>query len=408
MKILLATYWYLPHVGGVNTYVNVLRKELLKQGHEVDVLAHYNERNDKIYMLTTGEYLEKQKIKDRVYANVFHYYENHQPYVNHWIRWREIERYTYELAATFFNLDTYDLIHTQDIVSTRALSRVKPDGTPLVATIHGLLATEHVIAGDITSKKSLPWHYVLAEEYYGATSADRTIVPTNWLKRMLTSKMIKVPKHTLTTIPYGMDVDDLYAQYHAPTDEEIPFVKKGKKVMICPARMVPVKGHRYLLKALAKLKQKRNDFVCWLIGDGPLFHSLQSLCDQLNIRDVVHFLGQRKDVPQLLKRADMLVLPSIQDNHPFSIMEAQSVGKLVVASNAGGIPEMVKHKKTGFLFEKRNSDQLFAILHELLAKPLIGKKVAIQGKKWGQHQWASRTLYRNTMDVYMDVLKREE
>ena len=406
MRILFVTYWYLPHVGGVNTYINVLRKELLKEGHQVDVLAHHTPKNDKIYMLTTGQYIEKSKIKDVVYKNVFAYYDQYHPYVENWIRYREIERYTFELAALLFNLGQYDLIHTQDIISTRALARVKPKHVPLVATIHGLLATEHIIAGDITTKQSLKWDYVLAEEYYGAVSADLTIVPTRWLKRQLTHKRIGVPPSRLHTIPYGLDIDDFLTKYQSNSYGYIPYVEKGKTVFICPARLVPVKGHRYLLEALALLKRKRDDFTCWIVGDGKLANELQTLAQQLQIQDVVHFLGSRSDVPQLLAKSDVLILPSVQDNHPYSIMEAQVAGKLVVASTAGGIPEMVKHGVTGYLFPRKNSQALANILYYILTHPNKSKMVAQQGKAWGLRHWSPQTLLRNTKLIYQKALLR--
>lgn len=399
MKILLVTYWYLPHVGGVNTYINVLRNELIRMGHEVDVLAHHTEKNDKVYMLTTGKYVEKKKIKDIVYNKVFNYYEKHQPSVDHWIRWREIERYSFELAVSLFDLSQYDLIHTQDIISTRAVARVKPDHIPLVATIHGFLATEHIIAGDITSEKSIPWKYVLAEEYYGATSSLKTIVPTDWLKNLLTHKSVNVPSSHLTTIPYGMDINEFLTKYESPAAGYIP-LSTNKTVFICPARMVPVKGHRTLLNALAKLKEKRNDFTCWLIGSGPLLYKMQNLANQLNLQEHVYFLGDRNDVPQLLKQSDVLILPSVQDNHPFTIMEAQVAGKLVIASDAGGIPEMVKDGYSGLLFPVKDSSQLARLLYSALDDPLRRNKIALQGMKWGHKQWAPSTLANRTLEVY--------
>lgn len=404
MRILFATYWYLPHVGGVNTYINVLRKELLKIGHQVDVLAHHTPKNDKIYMLTTGQYIDKAKIKDVVYKEVYAYYDHYHPYVEDWIRWREIERYTFELAAPLFDLDQYDIIHTQDIVSTRALSRVKPKHVPLVATIHGLLATEHVHAGDIPSKRSQRWAYVLAEEYYGAVSADQTIVPTNWLKRQLSHRSIGVPRQAMKTIHYGMDIDGFLERFHSQESISYPQREKGKTVFICPARLVPVKGHRYLLEALALLKRIRQDFTCWIVGDGKLFNELQTLAQQLNLQDVVLFLGSRNDVPQLLAKSDVLVLPSVQDNHPFSIMEAQVAGKLVVASTAGGIPEMVKHGVTGYLFPPKNSHALAKTLHHVLSHPRQSKQVAQRGMIWGTRHWSPKTLLHNTMKIYRQAL----
>jgi hypothetical protein len=118
-----------PHVGGVNSYVNVLRKELMKAGHQVDVQAHHPDMQ-KFYTVHSGKYLVKEKSKQVVYLNVLTYYKTNHPYVDQW----ENVQYSYELAAVSFNLNQYDSIHTQDIISTRALSRVKPRNVPLVAT----------------------------------------------------------------------------------------------------------------------------------------------------------------------------------------------------------------------------------------------------------------------------------
>ncbi|WP_231571057.1 glycosyltransferase family 4 protein [Gordoniibacillus kamchatkensis] len=155
--------------------MDTLKQELENMGHEVDVLAHHPDMQ-KYYMSNNDRTLDKSKIKDLVYEKVFAYFEQNMPHVDPWIRRREIERYCFEVAAVSFGLNQYDLIHTQDIVSTKALWRVKPAGTPLVSTIHGCLATEFLYTGDITGKHTLPWKYVSAEERYGSTSSNATIL----------------------------------------------------------------------------------------------------------------------------------------------------------------------------------------------------------------------------------------
>lgn len=139
-------------------------------------MAHY-------YLVDGNKKINKWKIKNLVYDQVIRFYQKYLAHVDPWVRYRDVERYCYELAAALFDLDQYDIIHTQDIISTRALSRVKPSRTALVATIHGLLAKEHMIAGDIESKDSLAWKYVADEEYYGCVSANAAILPTEWLRR---------------------------------------------------------------------------------------------------------------------------------------------------------------------------------------------------------------------------------
>lgn len=404
MKILLATYWYLPHVGGVNKYVNLLKKELELLGHEVDILAHHPDMTH-YYLVNKNEKINKMKIKAVVYEKVNQFYQRYLPHVDPWVRYRDIERYTMELTAVLFDLDQYDLIHTQDIISTRALWRVKPEGIPLVATIHGLLANEHVIADQIPSKDSAHWIYVSDEEYYGAVSSDITIVPTRWLYEELT-KNFEVPHDHLTIIPYGMDVDpflDKYRQSNELEDENL----HGRWILLCPARLVPVKGHGVLLTALKLLLEERSDFECWLAGDGFLRERLEQMVNRLGLQKYVRFLGDRSDVPSLMRVADMMILPSLQDNLPFSIMEAQLVGLPVIGSTAGGIPEMITDGETGLLFEKGNSRALKEKIAQLMKHQELYQKLQENEKRFASQKWSSKMLVSQVLNAYMQVVSKK-
>ncbi|GAX91996.1 glycosyltransferase family 4 protein [Effusibacillus lacus] len=398
MKILLATYWYLPHVGGVSTYVYTLKRELEKMGHEVDIFAHHPDMQ-KYYMPNNGRYIDKPKIKDPIYEKMMTYYEQYLPQVDPWIRWRDIERYSFEAAAAVFGLKKYDLIHTQDLVSTRALWRVKSNDTPLIATIHGCLATEFIYSREIKSKNSLPWHYVSAEEYYGSTSSNITMVPTHWLKNLLSTDF-NVPGSHLTVVPYGMDINAFFKKMNAKTAVNVP---PDKKILVCPARLVPVKGHKHLLNALAKLKEERDDWLCWLIGDGRLRRKLEKQTISLNLQDHVIFMGNRQDVPALLKQADIFVLPSLQDNHPFSVMEAQVAGKAVVVSDAGGIPEMVTHKITGLISPAGESELLFQNLKRVIENDSLRCQLGENAQQWGMLQWSLDTMMERILTIYEKV-----
>lgn len=400
MKILLSTYFDLPHVGGLSAYVDILKQELENMGHEVDVFAHYPDMQ-KYYMPNNGRMLEKHKIKELIYEKVFAYYERNMPHVDPWIRWREVERYCFETAAVSFGLKQYDLIHAQDIVSARALWRVKPKKTPLIATLHGCLATEFTYSGEVAGKDTLPWRYLAAEEYRGSTSSQATILPTYWLKALYASEF-RTPKRHLNVIPYGIDIRAFQNKMEQWTTLRNP---TDKKVLICPARLVPVKGHKHLLEALALLKQDRNDWVCWLPGDGPLKDELIRQSRSLGLEEQVLFLGDRSDVPALLRQSDVFVLPSLQDNLPFSIMEAHIAGKAVVVSDAGGIPEMVDHEMTGLVSPSGQSEPLYMNLKRVLADDVLRKRLGEQAKQWALHRWSIETMMKMTLDVYESVVR---
>ncbi len=400
MKILLATYWYLPHVGGVYNYMTQLSRYLESQGHHVDIMAHHPDMQ-KIWMMSTGRFVEKAKVKDYVYEQVLGFYQTELPMVDPWIRWREIERYTYEISAALLGVNNYDLIHTHDIVSTRAIARVKPAHARHVATIHGVLASEHLLSGQITSRDSLPFAYAAAEEYFGFTSADRTIVPSRWVADQVVAGF-GVPADHLDHVPYGLDADYLEIQSRKRTDP-LPNQDIRSLTILCPARLVPVKGHQYLLEALPQIVAQ-HPVVVWLAGDGGYTEELKRLVAHEGLEHVVRFLGAREDVAALMRKADIVVLPSVQDALPFSIMEAQILGKPIVASRVGGIPEMIESGKTGILVAPGEAQELARALLQLIGSSGLRLKLGQQAALWAKEAWSLERMLSRTMAIYEHVL----
>ncbi len=401
LRILLATYWSLPHVGGVSSFVDLVSQELRQQGHAVDVLGH-SEDMERVWVTNTGRYVEKKPVKDVVYATMLRFFNERLPLVDPWIRWREIERYTFEMCCLAFGVQNYDIIHTQDIVSTRAISRVRDPRTAHVATIHGLLATEYLASGEVPSRQSMPFAYARAEEYYGCTSADLTMVPAAWLRERMAAEC-GVPAGGLRVVPYGMDVEAVLAR-----SRRLPEAVSGNRrrlTLVCPARMVSVKGHRVLLEAVAELSREFS-LTLWLAGDGPLRPELEALTAERDLEDVVQFLGPRGDVPALLRMADIVVLPSIQDTLPFTVMESQVVGTPIVASRTGGIPEMIQDGRTGLLAEPGDGRDLAAKLRRLLRDGRLRRELGEAERAYGQAAWAPARLIERLLAAYREALAR--
>ena len=245
MRILLATYWELPHIGGVNNYVNQLKKGLEQQGHQVDIFCQ--QLGGKAYcILNKNLILEKSKVFPLLNAKVNHSIGQHFPMIGAEAKKSEIEQYCFEVAAAYFDLESYDIIHTQDIISTRSFARIKSQKTPLVATIHGCLAKELFVRLNnqehLTEKdKNTPlWLYNMAREYLGATSSDITILPTQWLKNIMME--FSVPANHMTIIPYGIDVDLFVQNMNAPTQFARPKEKKLSSVLhaLTRLRAIPI------------------------------------------------------------------------------------------------------------------------------------------------------------------------
>jgi len=119
---------------------------------------------------------------------------------------------------------------------------------------------------------------------------------------------------------------------------------RNEKCLLFVGRQIPRKGIPFLLQALAHLRDRRNDFVLDIVGDGPKRIEYEAMANQLGLADVVRFHGQlqtKQEVVEFMKQCDFFVLPSLFENFGVVLIEAMACGKPVIATNIGGPNEVV-------------------------------------------------------------------
>ena len=150
-----------------------------------------------------------------------------------------------------------------------------------------------------------------------------------------------------------------------------------------------VKGHTYLIEACRLLKKQELDFKCYLIGSGPFKSQLSQQVTNAGLQEHIIFHGQRtrQEVAEILKSADVLVLPSIptssgrREGIPVVLMEAMASGIPVVASNISGIPELIKDNKNGLLVPPKDPELLAKALLKLCADENLRVKLGQAGRQ---------------------------
>ena len=163
----------------------------------------------------------------------------------------------------------------------------------------------------------------------------------------------------------------LHLGVHIPVKPSSKEASTGKPFIICcPANMVPVKGHRFLIDAMATFEQ-RDGVELWLAGDGPLREDLKCQAIRLGLNHTVRFLGQLRHQELLALyaelRVQLVVLPSldmgngIHEGIPVSLMEAMSYGIPVISTSSGGIPELL-NDGAGLLVQPANVGELTTAL----------------------------------------------
>ena len=157
-----------------------------------------------------------------------------------------------------------------------------------------------------------------------------------------------VPEGGMVTVHNGIDVNRFQRGAHSrhPGAEGWPG-PAGRRRVLAVGRLVPEKNQAALLRAFALVVDDYPDTDLWIAGDGPLRADLETLRGQLDLADRVFLMGERHDVPALMRAADLLVLSSRVEGFGLVVAEAMASGTLVVATDVGGVAEVMGNH--GFL-----------------------------------------------------------
>lgn len=166
------------------------------------------------------------------------------------------------------------------------------------------------------------------------------------------------------------------------------------------AYLTPQKGHETLLRALHLLQQKKLPFVCLIAGDGVLRDELIALHRHLDLGDNVKFLGIRNDVLQLLKACDILAMPSNYEGLGTTLLDALYAGCCPVATDVGGIPEVVLHEQTGLLSPVGDYRSFSRNLETVLTHESLRAQYVAEGQRHVHEQFSLESMVAGNYKVY--------
>jgi len=147
-------------------------------------------------------------------------------------------------------------------------------------------------------------------------------------------------------------------------------------------RLVDIKGYEYLISAARALLEKCNYIKFILVGDGAQKEYLEKLVAENGLKDHIIFAGFRKNVPELLSSFDLFVLPSLSEGLPTVILEAMWAGVPVIATDIGGIPEIVTDGETGFLVKPKDPDALIEKMILYLRDRALRRQISYRAKEF--------------------------
>jgi glycosyltransferase involved in cell wall biosynthesis len=168
------------------------------------------------------------------------------------------------------------------------------------------------------------------------------------------------------------------------------------------------KGHRFLFEAVGILKRRHPGIRLLVAGTGPLESQLKALADQKGLRDEILFLGFRSDIPQLLNTLDIFVLASLKEGLGVSLLEAARSGLPLVATNVGGIPEIVRDGVTGRLVPPADSAAIADALDYMLQHPAEAAKLGKKARERITTDFSVAAMVARYRELYGRLIRQRD
>ncbi len=258
------------------------------------------------------------------------------------------------------------------------------------ACVHGFHGRDvHNARGEILRRR------VLGRLLAFRTSRIVTLTPT--MKREYV-RDFRVPAKMIEIIPNGIDLGRV-AEHEA--DEAL----RSSFTVSAVGRLDPVKNFSLLIRAFHGCRHRAATDRLVIAGDGPERSRLDELVRELDLGSAVEFLGMRKDVPSVLKAADVFVQPSIYEGMSNTLVEAMACGVPVVATDVGGNADVVGRDGEGILVPSDDVEALGSVLERLRANPGERRRLGAAGRERVTERFALDRMVERYTSLYEEVVE---
>ena len=203
----------------------------------------------------------------------------------------------------------------------------------------------------------------------------------------------------IRTVHSGIDL-----QRFTDVPEAIPLFPPGTRVIGTVGHLAGHKGHRHLLDAMALILEDDPSVRVAIVGTGALREDLEAQAASLGLTHHVCFTGFRHDILSLIRGFEIFVFPSNLEGLGTSVLDAMALAKPVVATRAGGIPEMVQDGVTGLLVPPGDPVALSRAILQLLKQPELGVEFGEAGQRRVATCFTAERMARQTMQAYEQLM----
>ncbi|WP_161567007.1 MULTISPECIES: glycosyltransferase family 4 protein [unclassified Exiguobacterium] len=378
MKIIIGTSSNFE-IGGVNSYMNTLNDSLIKQGLESELL--FPNQTTSIWKMRS--LIKSYGNRDKARCELVE------------LRKGNIEKKLRNKIENSSLKNEKILVHAQDIIFANT---IKNNDFPLILTVHGPTSREAVMSnksGELYSK------YLIENERQAFKKADHIIAVDTGQKNIVIEDF-GISPDKISVILNSVDVEVFKPK---------KVLENKKNIFLVPRRLVPKNGVDVAIKAFENLKN--NECELWIAGDGPEKEKLKQMVCDMQLDDHVKFLGTVKteEMVNLINQSTGVIIPSVPVNgvveaSSISALEGMSVGKPVIASDIGGLSELISHEENGLLFKSGEAKELANLVLKTIEDTTLREKLSYMARKVVIEQFSSEIWVKKKMEIYEQALSK--
>ena len=379
MRICMFTSSFLPVIGGLQYQVKWLAEGIAEQGEEVYLLTPQD----------ANSYIDQKK-------NGFPKNINLNLNKNHLLNILKVRKAINEIKP--------DIIHTHSALPDGLYATLANSfkGIPLIITSHG---------ADVIKIKEINYGYRLNPIF--------SLIIKNILKRLnkhvvVSDAMIKYAldagssKDKIAVIPNGIPPKENVSEEKVNEVREIYGISPDEKILLTFSGMRPIKGLDYLITAMPMILKEHPESRLIMACRGEGYeHYLEGLIKNLNLKNGVSFIGfvQGEEKLALMESCDVFCLPSLMESFGIVLLEAMQFEKPIVASDTGGISEVIENARTGILVPPKRADELYKAINLLLTDKKLRERI---GKNAGKRvrRFDIRKIANSYISLYEEVTKK--
>ena len=355
LKILIVAGIFPPDIGGPASYIPLLSKYLIKQGHTITVICFSDVNNHDFDDQEPYEII-RIKRRDSIIRREFQTIKT-------------INRYAKESDLIYANGNDFKAFIAAQITKKPIVHKIVGDTSWERAQNKKWYSKN--IDDYQEDKKPLKLKFLDWVRSYPLRKANKIITPSFYLKGIVKKWHVNPEK-----------IKVIYNGYKSQINEDeslnVSLPSFNGETAITVSRLVPWKGIDQIIYQLTLFKNLR----LVIVGGGPEEKTLKSYAKRLNVSDRTLFLGNvpKKHVPLYLKIADFFILNSSYEGLPHVILEAMEAKTPVIATKVGGTPEVTTHKKNGILVDYGNREELEKGIRYFFSNKLESQKLAMNAK----------------------------